>query len=292
MKTYYSIILLTVFACVSCVSSDTKTNNEKSSTAQTSVANSNTSQTTESNNKDVILQLKVETNGTLKPKITGETNLPDGTELMISLSGKTVKYDGQDKAKVQSGKFESSEFSLDGKNLQAGQYDIDVVMPIPAVQSPSVRAVIGEKGENLKGSLVKQGDLGVTVSAKQSFQLQADGKVVLSVDKNKIAETKNKGEEVFKKLVALEQQGIGMESLRNTNDLTKVKECGNLMRERQKIADDLRTETEELPNPYSIRLSPAAIELKMCVSCGSSAIDSCNRAKTSLEEAKKEMEKK
>jgi len=292
MKTYYSIILLAIFACISCVSPETKTNKEKINTVQTSVTNSNTSQTTESNNKDVILQFEIETNDALKPKITGETNLPDGTELMISLSGKTVKYDGQDKAKVQSGKFESSEFSLDGKNLQAGQYDVDVVMPIPAVQSPSVRAVIGEKGENLKGLLVKQGDLGVTISAEQSFQLQSDGKVILSIDKKKIAETKNKGEEVFKKLVALEQQGRSMESLRNTNDLEKVKECGNLMRERQKIADDLRTETEELPNPYSIKLSPAAIELKLCVSCASSAIDSCNRAKTSLEEAKKEVEKK
>ena len=40
----------------------------------------------------IVLRFKVETNGTLKPRVIGETNLPDGTELMVSLDGKSVKY--------------------------------------------------------------------------------------------------------------------------------------------------------------------------------------------------------
>lgn len=291
MKNYYAIMLFMIITCVSCASPNTKTNVKTVDTPQNPATNSNISELADKN-KDVTLEIKIETNGASKPKILGETNLPDGTELMISLSGKTSNYNGQDKTKVQSGKFESSEFSSDGKNLLSGQYDVDVTMPIPSTQSPSVRAVIGEKGENLKGSLVKQGDLGVIVSVEKSFQLQADGKITLSVDKNQIAESEKKSKEVFDKLIALEKQGRSMESLRNTEDLTKVKECGNLMRERQKIADDLRTEAEKLPNPYSISLSPAAIELKICVSCASSAIDSCNRAKSSLQEAKREIENK
>lgn len=286
MKKCYAIILFTILTCVSCVNPENKTVNS----AQNSVTNSNALQSTDSKNKEVILEIKIETDSTLKLKIIGETNLPEGTVLMISLTGKTTKYTGQDKTKVQSGKFESNEFSLGGKNLLAGQYEVDVTMPIPSTQSPSVRAVIGEKGENLKGSLVKQGDFGVTISVEKSFQLQADGKIILSLDKGKVAETGKRAKELFNKLITLEMQGRNMQSLRNTDDLTKVKECGNLMRERQKIADDLRSEAEKLPNPYSIPLSPAAIELKICVSCATSAIESCNRAKTSLEDAKKEIE--
>src|SRR5205823_2580548 len=122
-----------------------------------------------------------------KPKIVGDTNLPDGTELMFSIEGKSVRYNGQDKASVQGGRFQSDTFNKDYNDLDAGQYVAEVLMPIPAAQSPAVRAVIGERGENLKGPLVKKDGLGVTVSVEQPFQLKADGTVSLTQNKSEIA---------------------------------------------------------------------------------------------------------
>lgn len=241
--------------------------------------------------KGVVLNFKVETNGNRKPKIVGYTNLPDGTELMFSIEGKSVRYNAQDKATIQGGRFQSDTFSKNYNDLDAGQYTADVLMPIPEVQSPSVRAVIGEQGENLKGSPVKKGGLGVTVSLEQPFQLNADGVVSLTQNKSEIANAEKSAYAVFDALKQLEQQGRSMESLRSNKTIEKIRECGDLMRNRQPIADDLRSKAELLPQPFSVWLTPAAIELKLCVSCASFAIDNCNRAKTSLDQATKEMQK-
>lgn len=241
--------------------------------------------------KDVVLTFKIETDSNRKPKIFGETNLPDGTQLMFSIEGKSVKYNGQDKSTVSNGKFESSTFSLNNGDLDQGQYNAEVLMPIAEVQSASVRAVIGEKGEKLKGSLVKKSDLGVTVSAEQLFQLKSDGSIILAVNKSEIENTDKKALTILDSLKKLEKQGRDMESLRKNETTENIKQCGVLMRERQPIADELRSKAEALPQPFSILLTPAAIELKLCVSCMSSAIENCNKAKSSLEQASKEMTK-
>lgn len=241
--------------------------------------------------KGVVLTFKVETNGTRKPKIVGETNLPDGTELGVSIDSTTVKYNAGSKFFVRNGRFESETFSKNQNDLEAGQYTAEVSMPIAQVQTPAVRAVIGQNGENLKGSLVEKGNLGVTVSAKQPFQLKADGSVLLAENKSEIANAEKNALAVFDALKRLEQQGRSMESLRSNQTTEKIRECGNLMRERQPIADDLRSKAESLPRPFTVWLTPAAIELKLCVSCASSAMDNCNRAKSSLDEAAKEMQK-
>lgn len=241
--------------------------------------------------KGVVLNFKVETNGTRKPKIVGETNLPDGTELGVSIDSKTVRYNAGSNVFVQNGRFESETFSKNYNDLEAGQYTAEVSMPIAQVQSPAVRAVIGQNGENLKGSLVEKGSLGVTVSTKQPFQLKAGGSVLLVENKSEIANAEKNAFAVFDALKRLEQQGRGMESLRSNKTNENIRECGNLMRERQPIADDLRYKAESLPQPFSTWLTPAAIELKLCVSCASFAMDNCNRAKSSLNQAAKEMQK-
>lgn len=241
--------------------------------------------------KGVVLDFKIETNGTRKPKIIGETNLPDGTELGGSIDSKTVKYNAGSKFFVRNGRFESETFSKNQNDLEAGQYTAEVSMPIAQVQTPAVRAVIGQNGENLKGSLVEKDNLGVTVSAKQPFQLKANGSVLLAENKSEIANAEKNALTVFDALKRLEQQGRSMESLRSNKTIENIRECGNLMRERQPIADDLRSKAESLPRPFTVWLTPASIELKLCVSCASSAIDNCNRAKSSLDEAAKEMQK-
>lgn len=241
--------------------------------------------------KGVILDFKIETDGNRRPQIVGNTNLPDGTELMFSIEGKSVKYNGDDKGTVQGGQFQSDKFGKDYGDLEPGQYLAEVVMPIAEVQSPAVQSVIGKQGENLKGSLVKKEGIGTTISLEKPFQLNADGKVALTLNKTEIASAEKNAFTVYQSLQRLENQGRSMESLRSKKTTDAIRECGILMRERQPVADDLRSKAESLPQPFSNLLTPAAIDLKLCVSCASFAIDNCNRAKTSLNEAAKEMKK-
>ena len=176
-----SIIVL-IFGILSCKNLDNQSNNQNTSTV---VREQPTKYQSESFDKDVVLTFKIETSSSRKPKITGETNLPNGTELMFSIEGKSVRYNGQDKSKVSNGSFESSTFSSNYNDLLVGQYEAEVLMPIAEVQPPTVRAVIGEKGEKLKGSIVKNGDLGVTIAVKQLFYFNADNSVTSVTNESK-----------------------------------------------------------------------------------------------------------
>ena len=84
-------------------------------------------------------------NGRLK--ITGETNLPDDTDLNLRIIGKSVKYDVSFDVKVRAGQFYSEEFSADKKALPMGEYTAAVAMPLSTLQPPHVRAIIGRNGE-------------------------------------------------------------------------------------------------------------------------------------------------
>jgi hypothetical protein len=291
LQSSFASLILMAFVVLACKTPENKSNSLQPLSATTPELTERPTSNLQPLEEGVVLNFKVEINGTREPKIFGDTNLPDGTELMFSIEGKSVRYNGQDKATVQNGRFQSKTFSKDNTGFEAGQYIAEVSMPIPAVQSPAVRSVIGEQGENLKGSLVRRGNLGVTVSLGQPFQLKADGTISLTQNKSAIANAEKNAFAVFDALRRLEQQGRSTESLRSNQSIEKIRECGNLMRERQLIADDLRSKAESLPQPYSFLLGTAAIELKLCVSCSSFAIDNCDRAKSSLDQAAKEMQK-
>ena len=298
LQSFAASLLLMAFVVLACKSPDNQSNlqSNNSSPQPVSTATPESKEETPKSDiqpldKGVVLTFNVETNGTRKPKIIGETNLPDETELGGSIDSTTVKYNAGSNFFVRNGRFESETFSKNQNDLEAGQYTAEVSMPIAQVQTPAVRAVIGQNGENLKGSLVEKGSLGVTVSAKQPFQLKADASVLLAENKSEIANAKKNALTVFDALKRLEQQGRTMESLRSNQTTEKIRECGNLMRECQPIADDLRSKAESLPRPFTVWLTPAAIELKLCVSCASSAMDNCNRVKSSLDQAATEMQK-
>jgi hypothetical protein len=106
-----------------------------------------------------------------RPVVNGQTNLPDGTELMISISRKESNYSAEDEVKVAGGKFRRQEFSQKGSDLNHGKYSVEVLMPFPGVQSEGVRSVIGEHGEELTGPLVKHEELGNLVKYVSTFQV-------------------------------------------------------------------------------------------------------------------------
>lgn len=96
-------------------------------------------------------------------KFAVETNLPDDTELMLSLRAGDYNtesnYTGQTKVTVKDGKAESDGFSNKGEKL-TGDYDLSVSMSLPKLQADNVRAVIGENGEYMTGALVEKASIG------------------------------------------------------------------------------------------------------------------------------------
>jgi hypothetical protein len=286
---FLTAFLLVALVVLACKVSDNRTISQNSNASPQLASTASPQVQIQPLDKGVVLTFRIETNGTRRPTIVGETNLPDGTDLMISIDSRTTRYNAGSKALVQGGLFESETFSKDDSGLEAGQYTAEVSMPVAFVQSQSVRTVIGEKGENLKGSLVEQGNLGVTVSRKQPFQLKADGSIVLAENKAGLATAQKNAFAILEQLKRLELLGRGMESLRNTQSIENARACGDLMQARQPMADELRSRAEVLPRPFSVWLAPIAVDLKLCLSCSSSAMNDCNRAKSNLDEAATEL---
>ena len=120
---------------------------------------------------DVKLSFEVENISTGKPKIVGQTNLPDGTDLMIYLRDR-ANYNAGQVVKVQGGTFTSPEFSMRTNPLTKNLYIATVTMQTPSSQPPDVQERIGKQGENLRGEPVVKTESGVSVQARQEFEIK------------------------------------------------------------------------------------------------------------------------
>lgn len=90
-----------------------------------------------------------------------ETNLPDETELMLSISRADYNdfspdnFMAQTEITIVDGKASIEGFSHKGEKM-AGGYDLCISMSLPSLQTDAVRAVIGESGENMTGIYAKE----------------------------------------------------------------------------------------------------------------------------------------
>jgi hypothetical protein len=101
------------------------------------------------------VQISTSVEGNANPTIIGNTNLPDSTSLMVTISRQQDSYRAQSKTKVSRGKFYAGPFSRKGEPLNPGVYKLDISTPLATLQPPEVQAVIGKSGNNLKGMLIK-----------------------------------------------------------------------------------------------------------------------------------------
>lgn len=168
MKT--ALILLTGMLALSATSCGNSNNqpvqNSVQESTETNIQAESSESTTEQNNKlEVSLDVAVnENNG--QPIFTVSTNLPDETDLMLSLSGED--YTAQTHAIVNGGIATSKQFSNNGKDLK-GKYVLSVSMSNPKLQSDNVRAVIGEYGEHMSGKYVQASDINNTTYINGDF---------------------------------------------------------------------------------------------------------------------------
>ena len=88
-------------------------------------------------------------------RISGETNLPNGTRLAFSLQAKALNYLAQDKGQVQNGRFQSAWFTRKGAPLPAGVYEVGVTVPVYKSHPESVKRRLGPGLEAMTGPLVR-----------------------------------------------------------------------------------------------------------------------------------------
>lgn len=99
----------------------------------------------------------------LKTSFIAATNLPNGTELLVTVSRKDLNYFAQTHAKVHNGAFSFGSFSMKGKELTPGWYDLRINSPVASLQNKSVQDVIGNDGQYMTGNFVKPSPIGGNV---------------------------------------------------------------------------------------------------------------------------------
>lgn len=87
--------------------------------------------------------------------VEGETNLPDGAQVQVTIEREISRVRWQSRTSVMDGQFGAGPFGS-GSGLPDGGYIIRVQLSEASVQPREVQARIGAQGEHLTGELVSQ----------------------------------------------------------------------------------------------------------------------------------------
>jgi hypothetical protein len=118
----------------------------------------------------VTLSFQPEQQNDMQIVIKGKTNLPPEMSLSVILGDAlTDEYKGSTNTKVLSdGTFKSDPFGPTS-GLDDGEYSISVSTLIASEQPDSVRKIIGDDCQNLKGPLVKKSIVGTTIASERKL---------------------------------------------------------------------------------------------------------------------------
>ena len=109
-----------------------------------------------------------------RPAFSGVTNLPDGTELMLTVRSDQIAFLAQDKVVVAGRRFKSQTFSNRGGSFLPGTYQVELSSPISGVQPPSVQSVVGKEYENFVGPQFSEDGIGRRLSTSFDFTVAGD----------------------------------------------------------------------------------------------------------------------
>ncbi|MCA1625213.1 MAG: hypothetical protein LC768_12545 [Acidobacteria bacterium] len=109
------------------------------------------------------------------------------------------------------------------------------------------------------------------------------------IEKNKQTAIKNEVSEITRESQYLERIGRDMDSYRLAKDAESHRTCTALMEDRGKEIADLEARIKNLPDNYNNQLTPIIIDLRECVSCSKTAMESCVKTRASINKAIKEI---
>lgn len=102
-------------------------------------------------------------------RISGQTNLPDGTRLMLGLQRGPVV--GGPEAVVSDGAFSADVFPRRGAPIPPGRYEVSVSTPLGDLQPDNVKNQLGSNYEALTGPLLRRDDLGRIIQYRGSVTI-------------------------------------------------------------------------------------------------------------------------
>lgn len=103
--------------------------------------------------------------------VKGETNIPDGGSLMVSLLNEEEDFKAQDKAIIEKGKFEAGPYSSQGEELLKGSYTVSVTLSIASTQEDDFTEKTGEDYEKLSGELMDDSGIGKSMEYKEEITI-------------------------------------------------------------------------------------------------------------------------
>ncbi|MGN7175630.1 hypothetical protein [Cytobacillus sp. SAFR-174] len=119
------------------------------------------------------MDAQMELSADRKATFSGTSNLPAGTELLISFSLTDDSYHAQTKTVIEEdGSFTTEQFSNRGTPLAYGNYLLEVISGVANIQPPEVKAILGENYGNVKGPLVKGETYGRILKLEKNFTIQ------------------------------------------------------------------------------------------------------------------------
>lgn len=109
-----------------------------------------------------------------KPKVEGITNLPDGTEVLVSVFRKESRYSAGDKTTVAGGRFSTGPYSDQGASLKPGKYDLSITAPLYEVQPVAVKPLLGKNYANFSGALLVKSPYGTIAEYRTTFMVSGN----------------------------------------------------------------------------------------------------------------------
>jgi hypothetical protein len=238
---------------------------------------------------ELVLTLSVDTTSQAGPRLTGETNLPDGTVLSASITPTIGVGSYQAEAVVNAGRYTAGPFA-EGGGLPPGTYEASVLLAAGRIQPASVETAIGARGEKLRGPLVKRDPrLGASANVEVAFTI--GGAAGVAAARAADVAHQHEAKAIYQGLARLLPKGRAMDRLRRSDNLAKLRACGVEMRANLPQADEYFARADSLPHPYRVVVA-AAIEMRMCLTCANDANESCDRAAESLRDAKEALAEK
>ncbi|MCK4739807.1 MAG: hypothetical protein KAT46_07640 [Deltaproteobacteria bacterium] len=212
--------------------------------------------------------------------VSGESNLPDGTALMVSLIDEKAEGHGQDETSISNGQFTAGPLGAKS-GLKPARYVINITMPMPNFQPEHVKKIIGDKGQYLIGSLVRRSDISDSNNVEISFSFN-----IGSVQEIKETETINQRKRLglYDSVKLLVEQGRSMQAYRNSDDISLGRKCGEMMHRLQPQAEDIKEKASSLPM-RDLSFKSSLWQLSKCVSCRSNALEACDAVSDELVEA-------
>ena len=102
------------------------------------------------------------------------------------------------------------------------------------------------------------------------------------IAKNKQTAAINEATLITQTAQKIEHEGRGMETYRNSSSPQSPRECQSVMADEQKQVQDLADRIAKLPEEYKPSLTPITGDLNDCVSCSKKAMESCVKARASI----------